>query len=407
MRRSKILFILFFFLLFSEKKILPATNIDIKGYFDVFNSISVKKDIGLQSLRADLKTDLTLKSEKYLFNFSAFTTWNPFLKSSIEVILSEAYLSVPVSSSFELKAGKQIISWGSSDQFSPADLVSPYDLREFIAWDKDESRIGLNSVSGTYFANELRLDLIWSPRSSPSILPEADSSWSILNHPKESVTASLLDSEGVTSRSSGNSFFGKFSFFLKGFDFSFIGFSYFNYVPLDISNDVAGALPEYEKFRGLGFYFSKPWDFIVFRGEFILYKNRLVNNRKQEGNMLKKDRSEVLIGADIFLRNELGITIQLLINSFPGQYIMAIPYDKSTAITTSVSGKIYGDTLRFRTFFCYLLKGKGSYGRIVLNFPLDDSFSISGGSDFFSGPGSFYGRYLKNSQIWLKFKYIF
>jgi len=73
--------------------------------------------------------------------------------------------------SFE--AGKQFVRWGKADIYNPTDRFAPRDLLDVI----DNEFLAASAARLAYERGSNTIDLVWSPRFTPSRLPLADGRW--------------------------------------------------------------------------------------------------------------------------------------------------------------------------------------------------------------------------------------
>jgi len=71
---------------------------------------------------------------------------------------------------FDLRVGKQIISWGRADKLNPTDNLSPKDLT-LVTPDDDDQRLGTLAAQATLFVANYSLAAIWLPQFRPSVVP--------------------------------------------------------------------------------------------------------------------------------------------------------------------------------------------------------------------------------------------
>ncbi len=98
---------------------------------------------------------------------------------SLDFRVRELYLELFLDSS-DLKIGKQIIVWGQTEGDFIFDLVSPFDLSEFLTQDFRELREGVTAVNYIRFFGRNQLQLIVNPAFEPSRLPAYDGPWGIV-----------------------------------------------------------------------------------------------------------------------------------------------------------------------------------------------------------------------------------
>ena len=83
----------------------------------------------------------------------------------------------------DLRIGKQMIVWGEIDGFRLLDLVNPFDLREFILDDYEDSRIPQWSVDLKWRFLEDKpdqyLEFIWIPDFEANQIMKEGSQWEV------------------------------------------------------------------------------------------------------------------------------------------------------------------------------------------------------------------------------------
>lgn len=73
--------------------------------------------------------------------------------------------------SVDVRAGKQIITWGRADALNPTDVLTPKDFTLLSAKDEDERRIGTAALKANYYRGDYTLSLIWLPIFNPTTIP--------------------------------------------------------------------------------------------------------------------------------------------------------------------------------------------------------------------------------------------
>ena len=78
------------------------------------------------------------------------------------VSFEEAYLDL-IFRSFDLRLGKQKVSWGRLDELQPTDNMNPEDMTEFLFRPELERKIGVLGVGVTAYLGEWTAEAVWSP----------------------------------------------------------------------------------------------------------------------------------------------------------------------------------------------------------------------------------------------------
>ncbi len=74
---------------------------------------------------------------------------------------------------FTFEAGKQFVRWGKADILNPTDRFAPRDLLDVI----DNDFLAVSAARLTYERGSNTIDVVWSPRFTPSRLPLSDGRW--------------------------------------------------------------------------------------------------------------------------------------------------------------------------------------------------------------------------------------
>jgi hypothetical protein len=88
----------------------------------------------------------------------------------------EAYVDV-YAGAFELRLGRQKISWGQLDDLQPTDHVNPEDVTEFIFRPELERKIGVPAARLAGYSGPWTLELVWSPFYTAYRFPDREDRW--------------------------------------------------------------------------------------------------------------------------------------------------------------------------------------------------------------------------------------
>jgi hypothetical protein len=79
--------------------------------------------------------------------------------------------------SFELRLGKQKVSWGQLDEVQPTDNLNPEDVSEFFFRPELERKIGVPALRLTGYQGPWTGDLVWAPAYTAYRFPNRDDRW--------------------------------------------------------------------------------------------------------------------------------------------------------------------------------------------------------------------------------------
>jgi len=137
------------------------------GYWSSTRTLDDKSDLGTAALwlRAAPRfgENLSLFAEGWVRSQDLFGDVDP------EGLLREAYLDLRYGP-IDVRAGKQIVTWGRADRINPTDVVTPRDFTLLVPDDEDQ-RFGETAIRATYFQRGLSLTGIWLLDFEPSVVP--------------------------------------------------------------------------------------------------------------------------------------------------------------------------------------------------------------------------------------------
>lgn len=93
-----------------------------------------------------------------------------------ELFLKEAYFNW-FFSDYDLSIGHQKIIWGRSNGTIITDIITPYDLREFLTVSAENIRFGITSLNVIRYFGNNSLQLVMAPFFQGDRLPSAESRW--------------------------------------------------------------------------------------------------------------------------------------------------------------------------------------------------------------------------------------
>jgi hypothetical protein len=96
-------------------------------------------------------------------------------------------------SGLTIEAGKQFIRWGRTDIVNPTDRFAPRDFLTVV----DNEFLGVEAVRGTYERGANTLDVVWSPRLTPSRTPLFSQRWFVAPSGTPTLTVDRVIPEGA------------------------------------------------------------------------------------------------------------------------------------------------------------------------------------------------------------------
>jgi len=137
---------------------------------------------------------------------------------------------------FDLRAGKQRITWGTADRFNPTDNLNPLDLSDLTDFGR---RVANTSLKATYYIGNFYAQGVFIPVFTPGVLP---ANWMSM-YPMPLMAGVTIRNMDLTvtmpeDRLESSSFAVKLGGKVFGFDISLSYFRGYDGLPLDRSRTV-------------------------------------------------------------------------------------------------------------------------------------------------------------------------
>ncbi len=354
-----------------------GVELSVKGFVDSYHALRTESPGDWMSSRTRLRTEATLEKGGAGIFASANLVYNAVLKDMSGLQLREAY-SFWGSEHWDIRAGKQIITWGVADGLRVTDVISPMDYTEFLAQDYDDIRIPVGAVRVRYSRDKWSLDAVAVPVPEFFRIPmDARNPWS--------VGAAPLGDEPLR-RACNMEYGARLSFFLSGVDFSLTALHTWNKMP-----ELRGAMFVYHRLGVFGGDVSIPLGKFVIRAEAADYLDDLDVNT-----------ANGLIGIDWYPGNDWNVSAQ-----YNHNYRMS-GSERNTALATfRLSKALLGNTLNLSTFAYVDVTDGGVFNRLSADYAVSDQVHAILGYDYFHADKGMFKLYAHNSEIWMKLKYSF
>jgi hypothetical protein len=351
-----------------------SLRVDVKGFVDTYHALRTEAPNDWMSSRSRVRGEVRLEKGCAGAFVSANLIHNAILKDRSGFQLREAYAYYS-DSHWDVRAGRQIITWGVADGLRLTDIISPMDYTEFLAQDYDDIRIPVGGLRLRYSREKWCFEAVAVPVSSFFELPTDDKNpWSV---------GPVRIEEEPAHKLSNMEYGGRLSFFLSGIDFSFSALHTWNKMP-DFSNGVG----EYHRITMLGGDMSIPFGNFVIRSEVAEY--------------LGEKSTNALLGVDWYASNNWNISAQ-----YAHQYVAKGDVRHTGLSTLRISKELLNNTLALQTFAYIDVTNGGIFNRLSADYALNDQLHAILGYDLFHTDSGMFSVYDKNSEVWLKLKYSF
>ena len=356
---------------------LPAQDgldVSVKGFVDTYHAIRTAAPADWMSSRTRARGELRLEKQGGGVFLSANLVYNALLKDLSGFQLREAY-AYWGNSHWDIRAGKQIISWGVADGLRVTDLISPMDYTEFLAQDYDDIRVPVGALRVRYLHGAWTLEAVAVPVAEFFKLPtDPANPWSVGTLPPEvRPEAKIANME----------FGARFSCFLGGVDFSLMALRTWSKMP-----ELVGDHLGYHRLTVVGGDLSVPFGSFVFRGEIA---DNIDDNGAHQGN--------ALAGLDWYPGADWNLSVQYNQTFGAGEH--------QSLATLRISKALLNNALTLSTFAYADVRDLGVFNRLSADWAATDQLHAILGYDYFYAKAGLFTTYARNSEVWLKLKYSF
>lgn len=203
----------------------------IKGFVDTYHALRTESPNDWMSSRSRLRGEFTLERGNARMFVSANAVYNSLLKEQSCFFLREAYLHYD-KSGWDVRTGRQIVTWGVADALRLTDVISPMDFTEFLAQDYDDIRIPINGLRVKHTRHEWHAEVIVIPISNfYDMSTYRDNPWAI-SLPGVSIPYSINTDNTPKKRFANMEFGGRMGAYLSGCDFSLYALRTWNKMPV-------------------------------------------------------------------------------------------------------------------------------------------------------------------------------
>ena len=382
-------------------------SLQLNGFVDSYHALQVEHPHKIMSSRTRLRLEMRANyGEASLFS-SVNLAYNSLIKEQSGAFLREAYFDY-AGKYLEVKAGRQIVTWGVADGLRITDLISPMDYTEFMANDYDDIRVPVNAINLKYPGESFSAELVFVPVPEYFVMPSGeDNPWSM--PVPEGVS---MDLSGTPEKHIKNSEVGtRLRFFLENLDFSLTALRTFNKSPVTIADydpETKSVVIQgiYKPMYVLGGDFSIPVSEFVVRGEMAGYFGEPIALNDSRRYRLRKTFN-ALLGLDWYAGDNWTFMVQYM-HKVIMDYRKELGMEQNTSMVTArISKEVLNNTLKLSVYGMYDIDNVSFYIRPAADYLLNDQITLSLGADILGGRRGTFKTYEDNTQIWVKGKYFF
>jgi hypothetical protein len=287
---------------------------------------------------------------------------------------------------FTIEAGKQLVRWGKTDIVNPTDRFAPQDFLSVV----DGRYLAVHAVRATYERKSNTVDVLWSPRFTPSRIPLWNQRWA----PPGSVAAP------PPALFPGGDEFGLRWSRTGRVDFSFAAYRGFHHSPAFDLTSPTPAMPFYPRVDMLGGDAAIPLSWLTLKvesawfhspdkqsddyGQFVVQLERQVGEWSFIGGYAGERVTRR--GPSVSFDPSRGMTRTIL-----GRASYALGSDQSLAIEAAVREN-----------------GKGLWTRVEYTRGFGRHWQWIGSGALIRGEaGDFLGSYRRNAHVVTRIRYNF
>ena len=364
-----------------------SLRVNVKGFVDTYHALRTEQPNDWMSSRSRVRGEVRLEKGQTGAFVSANLIHNAILKDRTGFQLREAY-AYYADNHWDVRAGRQIITWGVADGLRLTDIISPMDYSEFLAQDYDDIRIPVGGLRLRYSCETWSFETVAVPVSSFFELPTDDKNpWSV---------GPIPIGDEPSHRLYNMEYGGRLSFFLSGIDFSLSALHTWNKMP--VMHDGIG---EYKRMTMLGGDLSVPVGQFVIRSEVAEYLDEAQPTVGLQ-KITRAASTNALIGLDWYAGNDWTLSAQ-----YSHKYVAQGEHRNTGLATFRASKDLLHNTLALQTFAYIDVTNGGIFNRLSADYALNDYLHAIFGYDYIHADRGSFMAYDHNSEIFLKLKYSF
>lgn len=384
-------------------------HVGVKGFIDTYHALRIESPNDWMASRSRVRGELTVEKGNAGMFVSANAVYNSLLKDQSGFFLREAYLYYG-KSSVDIRAGRQIITWGVADAIRLTDIISPMDFTEFLTQDYDDIRIPVNGIRVRYTRPKWSAEAIMIPVSSfYELSTDSDNPWAV-NLPGVAVPYSINLDNMPEKQFRNMEYGGRIGAYLSGVDFNLYALRTWNKMPVFRKTIAAdGSLScdgEYRRMTMLGADLSIPLGKFVVRAEAAEYLGE-AQEPVVNADVVTRNSTNALIGVDWYAGNDWQLGLQYSHKYISGKMSGISSYKNSGMATVRISKDLLHNTLSISNFGYVDVANGGVYNRLYADYALTDQIHAFLGYDFFHADKGQFAMYDCNSEVWIKLKYSF
>ncbi|HSG27756.1 MAG TPA: DUF1302 family protein [Candidatus Krumholzibacterium sp.] len=394
-----------------------AAEVEIGGFVQGLYGYGLDRDNPVESEMSASEVRLQMRLESYSDAAEYFGRldflYEDYLDPDYGLALREAYIKFVVFGKLDMKVGRQIATWGTGDLIFINDLF-PKDYESFFSGRDDQYlKAPQNSIRASLYTGIASLDVVYTPRFSPDIIPTGER-FSYFNP----MSGSIVGGEGalfeppLPAPELGNGeLAARLSRYVGSVDAALYYYRGFYKNPVGIDPGAMSAF--YPELQVFGASLRSPLLGGVFWAESGYYDSRgdsdgtdpFVPNSSIQGMAGFERAVNSSLTLNIQYKNEMMLDHESYLETLPASMTEA---DEIYHLLTSRMTMLFMmETLNLSTFVFYSPSEEDLYGRISLSYKVSDQVTAVAGANIFAGDSDYtrFGSSGMNDNVYMKFTY--
>lgn len=394
-----------------------AGTIPVSGFLQYFfSNRTVDNDLISEDTIANevrLRLETTYHSESWYVNYKGDLYFDE-VSSKASARNREAFIHASPTSAIDLRAGRQILTWGTGDLLFLNDLF-PKNWKAFFSGDDQQYlKNPSDALKASWYSDVVNIDLVWSPIFDHDTYIDGER-FSYFSHLYNAIVAASpimkgqspehdIDNGEYSARIyrniSGTEYAG---YFYRGFYKTPEGFD-----PLTDSlyfprMNAIGASARGSVLSGIGY------------AEFSYYDS--VEDRDGKSPYVPNSETRFLIGYEQEIVKDLTLSVQGYLEHIHDYKFLAeeteflehTPEQNRNVLTIRITYLALNNNLVWTTFLFYSPNDHDLYLLPSAKYRVDDNFEVSAGFNYFKGDyrSTMFGQFEENSNAYLRVKFIF
>ncbi len=366
------------------------------------NDPAINQDKTLSEIRG--RVELEYQAESWRIDLKADGIYDDLLHRS-DVQTRAANITFSPLDTLDIKAGRQVLTWGTGDYLFLNDLF-PKDWQSFFSGRDDEYlKASSDSVKASWFADSFSVDLVWTPRFTPDHTLNGDR-FSYFSPTAGKNSAKHLNPD----ESAGSSWSGRLSTSHNSIEYALYGYLGHWTTPVGINNKGRMTYPELNVW---GASVRMPVGQGLFNSEVAWYGSR----EDTDGSNPKIANSQIrwLAGYEQEIGTNLTAAVQYYLewtqdydrlksNTFFSEYEQD---EYRQLLTLRLTKLTHQQKLTWSLFSFWSWTDKDAYLKPSISWRINDQWTVSTGANLFYGENrySFFGQHKNNTNTWLRVRW--